>query len=61
MYRLKTAYCPHKNMRHEWSTCIYAHKPNDYRRAPDKYLYYPEDCKNNSSDTEEGCPIGFKC
>jgi len=35
MYRYKTAYCPQKNLKHDWAQCIYAHKLQDFRRAPD--------------------------
>ena len=45
MYRYKTAYCPQKNFKHDWNQCIYAHKPQDYRRPPDKFVYEPDDCK----------------
>lgn len=61
MYRYKTAYCPQKNVKHDWSQCIYAHRPQDFRRQPDQYVYFPDDCKNFSSEQEESCPLGFKC
>ena len=31
MYKYKTAYCPQKNVKHDWATCIYAHRPTDFR------------------------------
>jgi len=46
MYKYKTQYCPQKNIKHDWSICIYAHRPSDFRRPPDKYLYFHDDCKN---------------
>ena len=61
MYRYKTAYCPQKNVKHEWAQCIYAHKPQDYRRPPDCYKYWPDDCKSFLQAQDEGCPLGFKC
>jgi len=60
MYKYKTQYCPQKNIKHDWSICIYAHRPSDFRRPPDKYLYFHDDCKNQSNDSDE-CPLGFKC
>lgn len=27
IYKYKTAYCPQKNVKHDWAQCIYAHKP----------------------------------
>lgn len=35
MYKYKTSYCPQKNVKHDWATCIYAHRPLDFRRPPD--------------------------
>eukprot|EP00347_Sterkiella_histriomuscorum_P013839 403363168 len=61
IYRYKTAYCPQKNVKHDWAQCIYAHKPQDFRRPPDQYSYWPDDCKSFLADQEEGCPLGFKC
>jgi hypothetical protein len=31
MYRFKTKYCPQINIKHDWSHCIYAHRPQDSR------------------------------
>ena len=61
MYKYKTVYCPRKNEKHDWSQCIYAHRPQDFRRAPDKFVYGPEDCKNSNTENSEECPLGFKC
>jgi len=40
---------------HDWNKCVYAHKPFDYRRPPDKYFYIPEKCKNYDPETGLGC------
>lgn len=61
MYRFKTQYCTQKNIKHDWAMCIFAHKPQDFRRPPDQYSNGPEDCKNIAEDAEENCPLGFKC
>ena len=45
MYRYKTAYCPNIAVKHDWTLCIYAHRFTDYRRRPDQFQYYPEECR----------------
>ena len=60
MYRYKTAYCPLRSLKHDWASCIFAHRPQDFRRAPDQYSYNPDECKNSTSEENE-CPLGFKC
>ena len=58
MYKYKTAMCPQPNSPHDWNSCLYAHRPSDYRylyiyiyiyiylyrRPPDRYFYLPEQC-----------------
>jgi len=61
IYRYKTIYCPQKHLRHSWASCPYAHRNQDYRRAPDKYNYRPEDCQFMSKEGGEGCPHGLDC
>lgn len=55
MYRYKTSLCANKSKDHDWNHCVYSHKPFDYRRPPDKFLYIPEKCKNYDTDTGLGC------
>lgn len=55
VYRYKTAYCANKSKDHDWNTCIYAHKPFDYRRPPDSTYYLPEKCKYFNSEMGTGC------
>jgi len=60
MYRYKTGYCPEIANKHDWTTCIYAHRFTDYRRPPDKFGYSPEDCAKLRIETGE-CPEGDNC
>lgn len=55
IYRYKTTFCANKSKDHDWNQCVYAHKPFDYRRPPDKIFYLPEKCKNYNPDTGLGC------
>ncbi len=48
MNRYKTVFCPMKNKKHDWSSCIYAHRMQDFRRKPDKHFYYPEACPHQN-------------
>jgi len=45
LYRYKTEFCKNKLKDHDWNNCVFAHKPFDYRRPPDKFFYVPEKCK----------------
>jgi hypothetical protein len=51
MYRYKTAYCPNIAVKHDWTLCIYAHRFTDYRRRPDQFQYYPEECTQLNMET----------
>eukprot|EP00347_Sterkiella_histriomuscorum_P005124 403357804 len=55
IYRYKTTFCANKSKDHDWNQCVFAHKPFDYRRPPDKIFYLPEKCKNYNPDTGLGC------
>jgi hypothetical protein len=55
MYRYKTTYCANKSKDHDWNNCVYAHKPFDHRRPPDKYYYIAEKCKNFDQEKGSGC------
>ena len=55
MYRYKTTFCANKSKDHDWNHCVFAHKPFDYRRPPDKYYYNSEKCKNYDQEAGTGC------
>ncbi|CDW80500.1 ccch-type zinc finger protein [Stylonychia lemnae] len=55
IYRYKTSFCANKSKDHDWNFCVYAHKPFDFRRPPDKIYYLPEKCKNYNQETGQGC------
>ena len=61
MYYYKTAFCPNTTERHDWAQCIYAHRAQDFRRAPHKFRYFPESCPHAVNNKAEACPKGKSC
>eukprot|EP00357_Protocruzia_adherens_P016883 CAMPEP_0115021492 /NCGR_PEP_ID=MMETSP0216-20121206/30925_1 /TAXON_ID=223996 /ORGANISM="Protocruzia adherens, Strain Boccale" /LENGTH=720 /DNA_ID=CAMNT_0002393871 /DNA_START=236 /DNA_END=2398 /DNA_ORIENTATION=+ len=58
IYRFKTAWCKlsDRGVNHEWTKCLYAHRPHDFRRAPDHYRYSADDCPQG-----DNCEKGLRC
>lgn len=57
LYCYKTSFCPLINQKHEWSECNYAHRQQDFRRAPNLFFYYNEKCSYiNDDGSWENCP-----
>jgi hypothetical protein len=62
MFYYKTTFCPYINHKHEWSDCNYAHRQQDFRRAPQSFYYLPEKCGYISEDGSwDQCPNELDC
>jgi hypothetical protein len=62
LYAYKTSFCPVINSKHEWSECNYAHRQQDFRRAPQTFYYMPEKCPNLMDDGSwDSCPNELDC
>jgi len=62
MFFYKTTFCPYINQKHEWSDCNYAHRQQDFRRAPQNFYYLPEKCSYVVEDGSwDNCPNDLDC
>lgn len=62
MFCYKTTFCPYINQKHEWSDCNYAHRQQDFRRAPHHFYYLPEKCSYVAEDGSwDQCPNELDC